>query len=45
MLFCQSKSGDILKEWLDYYKIPVIYAATKADKIKPREKGQQDIYL
>jgi len=26
-----------MKEWLDYYKIPVIYAATKADKIKPRE--------
>ena len=26
-----------MKEWLDYYKIPAIYAATKADKIKPRE--------
>lgn len=26
-----------MREWLDYYKIPVIYAATKTDKIKPRE--------
>jgi GTP-binding protein len=26
-----------MREWLDYYKTPVIYAATKADKIKPRE--------
>lgn len=26
-----------MKEWLDYYKIPVIYVATKADKIKPNE--------
>ncbi len=26
-----------MKEWLDYYKIPVIYIATKTDKIKPSE--------
>lgn len=26
-----------MKEWLDYYNIPAIYAATKADKIKSRE--------
>lgn len=26
-----------MKKWLDYYKIPVIYVATKADKIKPNE--------
>ena len=30
-----------MKEWLDYYKIPVIYVATKADKVKQREIEKQ----
>ncbi len=30
-----------MKEWLDYYKIPVIYVATKTDKVKQSEIKKQ----
>ncbi|MBI5043449.1 MAG: YihA family ribosome biogenesis GTP-binding protein [Nitrospirae bacterium] len=30
-----------MKEWLEYYKLPVIYAATKADKVKQSEIKKQ----
>ena len=31
-----------MKEWLEYYNIPIIYIATKADKIKKAKKVEKE---